>query len=141
MYHNLFRITLLVTTIAIILAACGTPVPTTEAPVATDAVAPATELAPTNTPEPTAAQVVLGVVIGRIAFRSTRSGSDDIWVMNGDGSGLTNLTNGGHNESPVWSPDGTRITFCTNRDGNYEIYVINADGSGQTNLSNNPADD
>src|SRR5689334_11523297 len=135
MYHNLFRITLLVTAIAITLAACGAPAsvqPIATLALATEAVSTATEIAPTNTPKPTTTQVVLGVVIGRIAFRSARSGSDDIWVMNGDGSGLTNLTNGGHNESPAWSPDGTRITFCTNRDGNYEIYAINADGSGPT---------
>ena len=56
MYHNLFRITLLCTTLAIILAACG--VPATEQPIATlapatEAVPTATEIAPTNTPQPT----------------------------------------------------------------------------------------
>jgi len=45
MYHNLFRITLLVTAIAIILAACAAP--------ATEAVPTETEIAPTNTPQPT----------------------------------------------------------------------------------------
>ena len=71
MYHNLFRTTLLCTAIAIILAACGAPATeqsiATLAP-ATEAVSTATELAPTNTLEPTATQVVLGVVEGRIAF-------------------------------------------------------------------------
>ena len=99
MYHNLFRITLLFAAMAMILAACTAPISppalATKALIATEAIHTATELAPTNTLEPTATQVVLGIVPGRIAFRSTRSGSDDIWVMNGDGSGLTNLTNGG----------------------------------------------
>src|SRR5688572_995100 len=86
MYHNLFRITLLVTAIAIILAACGastpTPVPATEALIATEVAPTATEIPPTNTLEPTATQVVLGIVTGRIAFVSNRDGNNEIYVMN-----------------------------------------------------------
>jgi lysophospholipase L1-like esterase len=59
MYRNLFRITVLVTAITMILAACGAPIPTTapstQAPIATEAAPTAAEIAPTNTPEPTAA--------------------------------------------------------------------------------------
>src|SRR5688572_9277223 len=150
MYHNLFRLTLLVTTIAIILAACAAPISppalATKAPIATEAAPTATEIAPTNTLEPTATQVVLGAVEGTIAFVSNRDGNNEIYVMNGDGSALTNLTNnpaddGGEDYGPVWSPDGTRILFSSSRDGNPEIYVMNADGSDQTNLTNSPADD
>ena len=57
MYHNLFRIILLVAAIAIILAACATPTstlaPATESPIATEPVTVATEIALMNTPEPT----------------------------------------------------------------------------------------
>ena len=58
MFHHLFRITLLVTAIAMMLAACGAPA-TEQQPIATlapatEAVPPATEIAPTNTPESTA---------------------------------------------------------------------------------------
>ncbi len=68
--------------------------------------------------------------------------SGDIYVMNADGSGLINLTNHpAHDDSPSWSPDGTRIVFESDRDGHFEIYVMNADGSGVTNLSNHPAFD
>src|SRR5215207_6827603 len=142
MCHNLFRIILFVTTIAIILAACAAPIPTlgpvTEQLIGTEAVPTATEIAPTNTPEPTATQVVLGVVEGTIAFQSNRDGNNEIHVMNGDGSGLVNLTNNPADDyTPVWSPDGKKIIFSRNS----EIYVMNADGSGQTNLTNNPADD
>jgi hypothetical protein len=53
-YHNLFRITLLVAALFMILAACGVQAPTpaaiTEQPTATEAVSTATETAPTNTP-------------------------------------------------------------------------------------------
>jgi hypothetical protein len=110
MYHNLFRNTLLIAAIAIILAACGAPATeqttATLAP-ATEAVPTATEIASTSTPEPTATQVVLGVVTDRIAFVSNRDGNNEIYVMNGDGSGLTNLTDnpaddGGEDVGPVW---------------------------------------
>lgn len=73
---------------------------------------------------------------GMIAFESERDGDGEIYSMNADGSGQTNLTRSdawdGH---PAWSPDGTRIAFTTFRDGNYEIYSMNADGTGQTRLT------
>jgi dipeptidyl aminopeptidase/acylaminoacyl peptidase len=89
----------------------------------------------------------------RIAFTSFRGVSPppfppsnyDIFVMNADGSSLTNLTNNRNWDlQPSWSPDGTRIAFATFRGdppGNYEVFVMNADGSGQTNLTNNAATD
>ena len=151
MYHNLFRVTLLCAAISLALTACGAvPTPTlapiTEAPIATEVVSTTTEIAPTNTPEPTATQVVLGVVAGTIAFVSNRDGNYEIYVMNGDGSELKNLTNnpaddGGEDYGPAWSPDGKRILFSSNRDGNAEIYVMNADGSGLINLTNAMASD
>jgi Tol biopolymer transport system component/ABC-type branched-subunit amino acid transport system substrate-binding protein len=92
----------------------------------------------TETPESSAAQVELGDVPGKIAFRSDRSGNNDIYVMNGDGSGLIKLTNDpGDDDLPDWSPDGTRIAFCTRG----EVNVISADGSNQVQLTNNSADD
>src|SRR5205823_1094199 len=76
---------------------------------------------------------------GKIAFASDRSDNFEIYVMNGDGSELTRLTdNPATDVSPSWSPDGTKIAFVSSRDGNPEIYVMSADGSGQTRLTNNP---
>ena len=98
----------------------------------------AISIAPTNTSESTVTQVALGVFEGTIAFRSNRTGNNEIYVMNGDGNDLINLTNDPSDDDlPAWSPDGTRIAFCSLRDGNYEIYVMNANGSDQTNLSAN----
>ena len=78
----------------------------------------------------------------KIAFMSRRDGNPEIYMMNADGSGLTNLTNNAAgDEHPVWSPDGTKIAFVSRRDGNQEIYVMNADGTGQTRLTNNAVRD
>ena len=53
-----------------------------------------------------------------------------IWRVNADGSGTTQLTNGGDGEtSPRWSPDGRRVAFLAKRSENREnqIYVIPTD--------------
>ena len=61
----------------------------------------------------------------KIVFYTWRDGNHEIYVMNADGSNLTNLTNNAaHDIHPSWSPDGTKIAFVTIRDGNYEIYVM-----------------
>ena len=79
---------------------------------------------------------------GKIAFASDRDGNYEIYVMNADGSGQTNLTNNpADDHAPAWSPDGSRIAFQTARDGDSEIYVMNTDGSEPTRLTNNPASD
>jgi len=80
----------------------------------------------------------------KIAFTSGKGRTSDIYIMNADGSEQENLTNNpALNETPCWSPDGTKIAFTSNRDGenNSEIYVMNADGSDPVNLTNNPAKD
>ena len=42
---------------------------------------------------------------GRILFTSNRDGNYDIYVMNADGSGQTDLTNNpAYDEKPAWSP-------------------------------------
>ncbi len=63
-------------------------------------------------------------------------GSYDIYVVNADGSGLTQLTDDAGNEFlPSWSPDGQLILFVSDHDGDSDIYVMNADGSGLTRLT------
>lgn len=59
----------------------------------------------------------------------------DIYVMNADGSGLTNITkNSSWDRYPSWSPTG-KITFQSDRSGKEEIYVMNSDGSSLTQIT------
>ena len=61
--------------------------------------------------------------------------------MNADGSGQTRLTNElGNDDSPSWSPDGSKIIFRSDRerdgsDPSSQVWVMNPDGTGQTDLS------
>jgi Tol biopolymer transport system component len=69
--------------------------------------------------------------------------SGDIYVMNGDGSGLVKLTDNGRSYAPVWSPDRQKIAFSVQTSPDpypYEsdLYVMNADGSGQTRIASFP---
>ncbi len=78
----------------------------------------------------------------RFAFVSDREGDVEIYLMNKDGGGVTNITNApGKDWQPAWSANSQYIAFSSARDGNYEIYRMNADGTGQINLTHNDADD
>lgn len=74
----------------------------------------------------------------QIAFtRFTGSQNFEIFVINTDGSGETNLTNHpAEDGQPDWSPDGTQIAFASNRDGDSEIFIIDVDGN-VTQLTSN----
>jgi PKD repeat protein len=85
---------------------------------------------------------------GKIAFDRDRviDSTHEIYVMNADGSEQTRLTNNDLyvlDQSPDWSPDGTKIAFDSSRESGRDIYVMNAaDGSDVTRLtSGGGADD
>ncbi len=73
-------------------------------------------------------------------YRSDQDGDNEIFTMNADGTGPTQLTfNSDSDGGPSWSPDGTKIAFTSSRDDPWrEIYTMRADGSDVTNLTNSP---
>lgn len=73
-----------------------------------------------------------------IVFRSSRTGTSQIYRMNPDSTQLRQLTEEPQYAShPAWSPDGQQITFMSLRDPLWrgEIYVMNADGTNPINLT------
>ena len=78
---------------------------------------------------------------GKLALVSTRDGNAEIYAMNANGTGQTNLTRHPSSDySPAWSPDGRRIAFASVRDGTWRIYLMNADGSDPRPLTPGPWD-
>ena len=66
----------------------------------------------------------------RVAFRSNRSGSNEIWVSDSNGRIPVQLTKYGGplTGTPRWSPDGMNIAFDTRPDGQADIYVVSSIG-------------
>lgn len=76
------------------------------------------------------------IIRNQIVFYTDRDGNQEIYLMNTDGTGQTNLT--GHGASdfhPAVSSDGSKIAFVSDRDGNDEIHIMNADGSGVSQIT------
>ncbi len=77
----------------------------------------------------------------RIAYmrQAVIPGSEfDVFVMNADGSGVTNLTPitpQWTDGDPAWSPDGRRIAFRSHRSSNGDLWTMAADGSQLTQLT------
>jgi Tol biopolymer transport system component len=65
-----------------------------------------------------------------VAFQSGRSGYQEIWVSDADGSNPQQVTHfaGPAVASPRWSPDGRRIAFDSSKDAPRSVYVIDRDG-------------
>jgi Tol biopolymer transport system component len=83
----------------------------------------------------------------KIAFMSNRGGNYQAYVMNSDGSGVTQLSNisGGISSSALtaadfnfkWSPDGTKVFLSPGASASTnDIFVFNADGSGSLQVTN-----
>src|SRR5215475_6796881 len=58
-----------------------------------------------------------------------------LWSVPREGGEARQLTTGGHESSPVFSPDGTQIAFTGQYDGNTDVFVISADGGEPRRLT------
>ena len=64
----------------------------------------------------------------RVAFVSARSGDEELYTANADGSGVRRLTRrSGPDLTPAWSPDGRRIAWTRDR----EIWTMDSDGRNE----------
>jgi Tol biopolymer transport system component len=67
----------------------------------------------------------------RVLFARSGTTTQDLWVMNADGSGATQITHlDGTAFDPTWSPDGRQVAFVHGDDSTDGIVIANADGSG-----------
>lgn len=77
----------------------------------------------------------------KIVYRSGRDGKTGIWISNRDDSGHTNITQGGSDSFPAWSPDGKTIAFSRDDGSNVNIYLVNVDGSNLRQITDAPGPD
>ena len=58
-----------------------------------------------------------------IAFTSNRTGTDEIWMSNADGTGLVQISKLNNSGTPRWSPDGRKIVFDSRSEGHQGVYI------------------
>jgi len=66
----------------------------------------------------------------QITFQSNRSGNDEIWISDSDGSNAVQLSSFGNSGTgtPRWSPDGKLIAFDSRVGGESSIYLVDPHG-------------
>jgi Tol biopolymer transport system component len=80
----------------------------------------------------------------RIAFMSERTGTDEIWICDSDGSKTVQLTSfgGAAIYGPSWSPDSQKVALTVSQKGMKEdIYVVSASGGVPRRMTTDPAED
>ncbi|MCL5771138.1 MAG: DUF5050 domain-containing protein [Actinobacteria bacterium] len=75
--------------------------------------------------------------VKKIVFTSLKSGNEDIFSMNIDGSDLKQLTDNPANDMyPQISPDGKKILYTSDINGTWQIMIMNADGTDKKQITN-----
>ena len=87
-----------------------------------------------------------------VIFRSTRSGSDELWIVDILGAHQRQLTHFPENAEkpsaefyqtgpPRWIPNTRAVSYTSRRDGHYNIYRINIDGTNSTEVTSAAGDE
>ncbi len=62
-------------------------------------------------------------------------GVSNIWIVPAAGGASLQLTQSGHDSSPVWSPDGRTIAFLSSRSGDSQVYLLSMEGGEAKQLT------
>jgi dipeptidyl aminopeptidase/acylaminoacyl peptidase len=54
--------------------------------------------------------------------------ASNIWLVSAESGAPIQLTQSGHDSSPVWSSDGKTIAFISSRAGDSQVYLLSMDG-------------
>jgi len=79
----------------------------------------------------------------RLAFHSSRSGTNEVWTCGADGAGPAQLTftERAISSGARWSPDGRRVVFISNPEGNMDLYLTTSNGREPVRLTQSPSHD
>jgi dipeptidyl aminopeptidase/acylaminoacyl peptidase len=79
----------------------------------------------------------------KIAFASSRTGVNEIYVARVDGSEPRQVTFLGrpHTSNPRWSPDGRVIVFDSRRTASADLFLISPEDGSLQQLTDHPADE
>jgi len=137
----------------------ATPSPTsTPTPSPTPTFTPSPPPTPTSTATSTPSPISNIQYPAVVAFVSSHTGDDDIYLLDPLTGQVANLTahsfansfansqdkaqdRPAEDRDPAWSPDGTRLAFASNREGNWELYLWSATDGSITRLTTDPAYD
>jgi dipeptidyl aminopeptidase/acylaminoacyl peptidase len=61
--------------------------------------------------------------------------ASNVWIVSTAGGAPLQLTQSGHDSSPVWSPDGKTIAFLSSRSGTSEVYLLSMEGGEAEQLT------
>jgi len=61
--------------------------------------------------------------------------ASNVWMVSTAGGAPQQLTQSGHDSSPVWSPDGKTIAFLSSRSGDSQVYLLSLEGGEAQKLT------
>ena len=75
----------------------------------------------------------------RIVFTAQTPTESEVWVMNRDGTGKQQLTDGHIDLHATWSPNGAKVVFASDRDVGIQLFTMPVTGGPVTEVTKPPA--